>query len=142
MTTVEDAKPALTSDYAQVYGAALTEEMERPISERTRFSHAVAADAVAVHAVLDAALALEKSDLDAADAVTFVRAHAETLEGGRSSTLRRHKGVSDAVALMAPAYAAWVTRNTPNVARRLEDFVDADTAKVLLAHFHISEKDG
>lgn len=137
----EQAPRYTGSDYAKVYNAAHAEELARPGHERTRLSHAVAADAVAVHAFLDAALALEESDGDFDEAASILRDRTANIENGRSSTFRRHKATQDVVAQMGPAYGTWVTRNSPAVARRLEDFVDADTAKVLLAHFHISEKD-
>jgi len=47
----------------------------------------------------------------------------------------------DVVAQMTPAYAAWVTRNSPSVKRRLAEIVGAETADTLLAEFHIAKQD-
>ena len=51
------------------------------------------------------------------------------------------RGKDFAIQTMAPAYAAWVVSNSKTVRGRLEDFVDGETAQVLLAHFHISEQE-
>ncbi|SDH39092.1 hypothetical protein [Microbacterium sp. 77mftsu3.1] len=136
------------STYSKVYSAAHEVESERPLAERTRYGHDVAADAVASHALLDLIIAMEESDpaehpfagLD--EMVAFIRDRAHRVDGALSSTLARHEATHDVVKTMTPAYAAWVSRNSPAVKRRLEDFVDEQLAQVLLAHFHISEKTG
>lgn len=144
----ESPKHAHRDSYAKVYSQALDAESKRPVAERTRFMHDVAADAVAAHAFLDIAHQIEN------DAVTpslpLNRIQRDLVVGhirdcaanvpGASSIAALHRARKDVVDQMTPAYAAWVTRNSTNVTRRLEDFVDEQTSQVLLAHFNISAK--
>lgn len=123
--------------YARVYSEAMDVETARPLSDRTGFVHEVAADAVAVHAVLDIAKELEDTGLY--EAAAFARTHAEHLPGN-SPIAARHRAVEHAAKEMTPAYASWVQRNSPNVARRLVEAVGAKDAEALLAEFHISPK--
>lgn len=123
--------------YATVYSGAYNVEASRDLSERTRFVHDVAADAVAVHAMLDVALKLDEAGFT--DAAEVARAHAAT-NPEHSSIAQRHNAARYVVEVMSPGHAAWVQRNSEFVRRRLDDFVDEQTAQVLLAHFHISPK--
>lgn len=142
----ESAKPTPRSSYSQVYSDELKSESARPLAERTRFAHDVAAEGVAVHALLDVALAMQEADpaehpLDNRDnAVAFIQARAADLPA-HSSIAARHRGTLRVAQLASPAYSAWVTRNSPNVYRRLVELVGEDAAKVLFAEFHIAPKE-
>lgn len=124
--------------YSQVYSQAHDIELARDLQERTGFVHDVAADAVAVHAMLDVALKLEEAGFT--DAAEAARAHAAT-NPEHSSIAQRHNAARYVVGVMTPGHAAWVQRNSEAVRRRLDDFVDEQTAKALLAHFHISPRE-
>lgn len=123
--------------YAQVYSEAGSLEAARDLTDRTRFVHDAAADAVAVHAMLDVALKLEDAGLD--EAAELVRVHAAT-NPEHSAIAQRHNAARYVVGVMTPGHAAWLTSNSEAVRRRLHDFVDEQTAQALLAHFQISEK--
>lgn len=124
--------------YSAVYSEACDIETARVLSDRTRFFHDVAADAVAVHAMLDVALKLEEAGFT--EAAEAARTHAAT-NPEHSSIAQRHNAARYVVGVMTPGHAAWVQRNSEVVRRRLDDFVDEQTAKALLAHFHISPKE-
>lgn len=135
---VEATRETGRVSYSKVYNKASDIESAREISDRTRFVHDVASDAVAVHAMLDVALKLEEAGFT--DAAEVTRAHAAT-NPEHSSIAQRHNAARYVAGVQGPAYAAWVTRNSEAVRRRLDDFVDEQTAQALLAHFHISPKD-
>jgi len=135
---VAPAGPNGYVSYAKVYSEAYDIEANRGLKDRTRFVHDVAADTVAVHAMLDIALKLEEAGHT--DAAEFARAHAST-NPENSSIAQRHNAARYVAGVQGPAYAAWVQRNSEAVRRRLDDFVDEQTAQVLLAHFHISRKE-
>lgn len=132
--------PSVSSEhltYARVYLEAMGMEAARPLSNRTRAVHDVAAGAVAVYAVLDLAKELDDAGLD--EAAAFARTHAEHLPD-YSPIATRHNAAQHAAHTMSPAYAAWVQRNSPNVTHRLVDLIGTDAAVQLLAEFNISPK--
>lgn len=135
---VPPAGPTGFVSYAGVYSEGYDIEAARDVSERTRFAHDAAANYVAVHAMLDVALKLEEAGFT--EAADVARAHAAT-NPEHSSIAQRHNAARYVAGVQGPAYAAWVTRNSLNVRRRLDDFVDEQTAAALLAHFHISPKE-
>ena len=139
MTNNGNAVAAPKPTYAEVYSRACGEEAARPVNERTQFSHVAGANGVASYALLDLALALEEARDDVPDVVAFIRAQAEALPG-TSSTLARHAAVTNVVQQMTPAYAAWVTCNSPAVMRRLEEMLGDEQTQLLLDEFYITPK--